>query len=95
MSTARRPPTETEAKPAPFNSLTAANGITLKAGESLLLKAGATCTSATQTIDSASVKTGLRVINTKGTKDAPSPSERTAKAPRPSSPVRASARPSC
>lgn len=71
MSTARRPPTETEAKPAPFNSLTAANGITLKAGESLLLKAGATCTSATQTIDSASVKTGLRVINTKGTKDAP------------------------
>lgn len=60
-----------EFKPAPFNSLTAANGITLKAGESLLLKAGATCTSATQTIDSASVKTGLRVINTKGTKDAP------------------------
>lgn len=51
--------------------MTAANGITLKAGESLLLKAGATCTSATQTIDSASVKTGLRVINTKGTKDAP------------------------
>lgn len=71
MSTARRPPTETEAKPASFNSLTAANGITLKAGESLLLKAGTTCTSATQTIDSASVKTGLRVINTKGTKDAP------------------------
>lgn len=62
---------DAEAKPAPFNSLTAANGITLKAGESLLLKAGATCTSATQTIDSASVKTGLRVINTKGTKDAP------------------------
>ena len=51
--------------------MTAANGITLKAGESLLLKAGTTCTSATQTIDSASVKTGLRVINTKGTKDAP------------------------
>lgn len=62
---------DAEAKPAPFNSLTAANGITLKAGESLLLKAGATCTSATQTIDGASVKTGLRVINTKGTKDAP------------------------
>ena len=33
---------DAEAKPAPFNSLTAANGITLKAGESLLLKAGAT-----------------------------------------------------
>lgn len=62
---------DAEAKPAPFNSLTAANGITLKAGESLLLKAGATCTSATQTIDGASVKTGLRVINAKGTKDAP------------------------
>lgn len=60
-----------EFKPAPFNSLTAANGITLKAGESLLLKAGATCTSATQTIDGASVKTGLRVINAKGAKDAP------------------------
>lgn len=62
---------DAEAKPAPFNSLTAANGITLKAGESLLLKAGTTCTSATQTIDGASVKTGLRVINAKGTKDAP------------------------
>ena len=62
---------DAEAKPAPFNSLTAANGITLKAGESLLLKAGATCTSATQTIDGASVKTGLRVINSKGAKDAP------------------------
>lgn len=62
---------DAEAKPAPFNSLTAANGITLKAGESLLLKAGATCTSATQTIDGASVKTGLRVINAKGAKDAP------------------------
>lgn len=62
---------DVEAKPAPFNSLTAANGITLKAGESLLLKAGTTCTSATQTIDGASVKTGLRVINAKGTKDAP------------------------
>ena len=62
---------DAEAKPAPFNSLTAANGITLKAGESLLFKAGTTCTSATQTIDGASVKTGLRVINAKGTKDAP------------------------
>lgn len=62
---------DAEAKPASFNSLTAANGITLKAGESLLLKAGTTCTSATQTIDGASVKTGLRVINAKGTKDAP------------------------
>ena len=60
-----------EFKPAPFNSLTAANGITLKAGEFLLFKAGTTCTSATQTIDGASVKTGLRVINAKGTKDAP------------------------
>lgn len=60
-----------EAKPAPFNSLTAANGITLKAGESLLLKTGTTCTSATQTIDGDSVKTGLRDINAKGTKDAP------------------------
>lgn len=84
-----------EAKPAPFNSLTAANGITLKAGESLLLKAGTTCTSATQTIDGASVKTGLRVINAKAPRTRPSPSERTATAPRPSSPVRASARPSC
>lgn len=62
---------DAEAKPAPFNSLTAANGITLKAGEFLLFKAGTTCTSATQTIDGASVKTGLRVINAKGTKDAP------------------------
>lgn len=62
---------DAEAKPAPFNSLTAANGVTLKAGESLLFKAGTTCTSATQTIDGASVKTGLRVINAKGTKDAP------------------------
>ena len=62
---------DAEAKPASFNSLTAANGITLKAGESLLFKAGTTCTSATQTIDGASVKTGLRVINAKGTKDAP------------------------
>lgn len=62
---------DAEAKPAPFNSLTAANGITLKAGESLLFKAGTTCTSATQTIDGASVKTGLRVINAKGTKGAP------------------------
>lgn len=62
---------DAEAKPAPFNSLTAVNGITLKAGESLLLTAGTTCTSATQTIDGASVKTGLRVINAKGTKDAP------------------------
>lgn len=62
---------DAEAKPAPFNSLTAANGVTLKAGESLLFKAGTTCTSATQTIDGASVKTGLRVINSKGAKDAP------------------------
>lgn len=62
---------DAEAKPAPFNSLTAANGVTLKAGESLLFKAGTTCTSATQTIDGALVKTGLRVINAKGTKDAP------------------------
>lgn len=62
---------DAEAKPAPFNSLTAANGVTLKAGESLLFKAGTTCTSATQTIDGASVKTGLRAINAKGTKDAP------------------------
>lgn len=62
---------DAEAKPAPFNSLTAANGVTLKAGESLLFKAGTTCTSATQTIDGASVKTGLRVINATGTKDAP------------------------
>ena len=81
---------DAEAKPAPFNSLTAANGITLKAGESLLFKAGTTCTSATQTIDGASVKTGLRVINAKGAKDAPHHHRSVpAKAPRPSSPVRA------
>lgn len=87
---------DAEAKPAPFNSLTAANGITLKAGESLLFKAGTTCTSATQTIDGASVKTGLRVINAKGTKDAPITIGAYGEgAPRPSSPVRASARPSC
>lgn len=59
-----------EAKP--LNSITAANGVSLQAGDQLLFKRGTTCESQVQTVDGQSnVKAGLRVVNAKGTADAP------------------------
>lgn len=55
----------------PLNSLAAANGITLQPGDGILFKAGTTCSAQVQDVDGQQVKAGLRVVNAKGTAEAP------------------------
>ncbi|RSX54333.1 Bacterial Ig-like domain (group 3) [Bifidobacterium goeldii] len=57
----------------PFNSFAAANAQAAKlaAGDQLLFKRGTTCTSEEQSIDGASVKAALRIVNVQGTEANP------------------------
>ncbi|KAA8825967.1 hypothetical protein EMO92_04285 [Bifidobacterium reuteri] len=55
----------------PFNSFAAANNVTLKAGDRLLFKRGTTCTGEDQTVDGTTIKAALRIVNTRGTAEAP------------------------
>ncbi|KFI91729.1 carbohydrate binding domain protein [Bifidobacterium saguini DSM 23967] len=55
----------------PLNSFAAANSVTLQAGDQLLFKRGTTCTGDSQTVDGATIKAALRIVNVKGTAEAP------------------------
>lgn len=61
--------TGTEASP--FNTLEAANGVTLQANDKLLFKRGTTCVSSSQNIGGQTLRVGLRLVNVKGTSQAP------------------------